>query len=198
MPKKKLRLEDTLEVTLTKHAEFYRIAREGLRRATTLRRLHDRRQHKKELTDNDTEYLAKMNGLIELASIVAVVFSALALEAFINQYASEKLSKSYFDNYLDKADLTSKWIVIPRLILGQQIHTGSRGLNSLRWLVRKRNELVHYKSKVKTISQLDSHDWVEIEDAVKSCGAVPALVKELKKLDGNLDTEWLDFKYDVW
>jgi len=195
MTKKRLRFEDVFELPLTKHAEFYRIALEGLRRAEAFKRLHDRRQRKKNLTDADTEYLGRMNGLTELASMVAVVFSALALEAFINHYAGEKLSKSYFENHLDKLDLVSKWIVIPRLIHRRQIETGSHGINSLKWLARRRNQLVHYKTKVKTISELEERDWVNLEEARKSCDAVPALMRELKKLDKNVETDWLARDY---
>ena|SRR2546425_421944 len=192
MGKKKPRFEDVFEIPLTKHGEFYQIALEGLTRAKGLGRLHDKRQRKKMLTDVDTEYLARMNGLIELASIVAVVFSALTLEAFINHYASERLSKSYFENYLGKLDLVSKWIIVPRLVHRKQLATGSHAMNSLRWLVTLRNSLVHYKSKVKRISELDWHkDWVSIEDAIKSCDAVRILIHELKKLDKGVRTDWL-------
>lgn len=199
MARTKARFEETFEFPLTKHKEFYRIAREGLRRATQLKRLHDRRQRKKPLTDDDAEYLGRMNGMIELASMVAVVFAALALEAFINDYGREKLSKAYFENYLDKLDLVAKWIVIPRFVLGKQLDSGSRGMNSLRWLVRLRNDLVHYKSKVKTISALDPwKDWVNLADAQRACEAVPALLRELKKLDRSINADWAAPDYDLW
>jgi len=199
MTRKKLKFEDVFQFPLTKHKEFYRVALEGLRRAEAFKQLHDRRQRKKELTDVDTEYLGRMNGLIELASMVSVVFSALALEAFINHYASQRLSKSYFENYLDKLDLVSKWLVIPRLIHGNQLESGSRAMNSPRWLVALRNSLVHYKSKVRKISELDwRKDWVNIEDAVRSGDTVPILIHELKKLDKKVGIEWLARDYDSW
>lgn len=186
------RFEDVYGIPLTKHAEFFQIALEGLRRAEALERLHNRRQRKKKLTDDDVDYLARMNGLIELASMVAVVFSSLALEAFINDYAGERLTKSYFENYLDKLDLVSKWIVVPRLIHRKQLATGGRGMNLLRHLTALRNKLVHYKSKVKTVSQLDwQRDWVNIEDARESCKTVRVVMLELKKLDNEVTADWL-------
>ena len=197
--KKKPRFEDVWDYPLTKHTEFYRIALEALKRAKRLQKLHDQRQHKEELTDDDAEYLGRKNGQIELVSIVAVVFSALSLEAFINHYASEKLSKSYFENYLDKLDLVSKWIVLPRLTTGKEMETGGRGMNMLRWLVRQRNELVHYKSKVKKISELDWRtDWVNLEDAAKSCDTVVTVIGELKKLDKKIEADWLSPEYSLW
>ncbi|MGH9327479.1 MAG: hypothetical protein ACRD2B_12455 [Terriglobia bacterium] len=199
MVQNKGRFEDTFEFPFTKHKEFYRIALEGLQRAGELKRLHDRRRRQKPLMDDDTLYLAEMNGLIELAPIVAVVFAALTLEAFINDYARERLSKGYFENYLDKLDVIAKWIVLPRVILGKQLDPGGSGMNSLRWLVRLRNELGHYKSKVKTVSTLDWwKDWVHLEDAQRSCGTVPALLSELKKLDRSINTDWLASDYNLW
>src|SRR5215469_1728675 len=108
--KKKQKAEDLISVPVTKHEEFYTIALEGLRRAQRFQRLHDTRNNRKKLTDADVDYLSQKNTEIELASIVAVVFSALALEAFINYYGGQSISKSYFDNYLDKLDLVSKCI----------------------------------------------------------------------------------------
>lgn len=105
---------DELELPFTKHIEFYEIALEGLKRAKRLEKLAERSIRKMKLTEDDKNYSARMTGFAELGSIVSVVFSALSLEAFINDYASQRLSKSYFDNYLDKLDLVSKWVVIPR------------------------------------------------------------------------------------
>jgi hypothetical protein len=198
MAKKKGRFENTFEFPLTKHQEFFRIALEALNRAKALKKLHDRRARKHDLTDANAEYLGRMNGLIELASMVSVVFSALALEAFINHYAHEKLTKSYFENYLDKLDLVSKWIVLPRLTHRRQPDPGSHGMNLLRWLVSLRNSLVHYKSKTKTISKLDwQKDWVNIEDAIKSCDTVQVLMRELKKVDNTVSADWVLTAYDL-
>lgn len=178
--------------------EFYRIALEGLKRARRLEKLAERRLQREELSEGDKDYTARLTGFAELGSIVSVVFSALSLEAFINDYANRRLSKSYFDNYLDKLDLVSKWIVIPLIITGSQIDTGSQGINNLRWLVRVRNELVHYKSKIKKVSEVGWEDWINLEDAEKSCETVPILVRELGKLDRSVQTDWLAPDYEMF
>jgi hypothetical protein len=72
-------------------------------------------------------------------------------------------------------------------------------MNSLRWLARRRNGLVHYKAKTKKISELDwAADWVNFEDATRSCDAVPALLRELKKLDKRVNVGWLSSDLDPW
>ena len=64
-------------------------------------------------------------------------------------------------------------------------------MNTLREMVRDRNNLVHFKPKTKKLSQLDWFvDWVNLEDAVRSCEGVPTVMAELKKLDKNIETDW--------
>lgn len=78
---------------------------------------------------------------------ISICFSAMALEAFIYDYAARNLGDGYVSQYLDKLDLTSKWLVVPRLITGSVIDSGCQAINLLRELVRERNHLVHSKSK---------------------------------------------------
>ena len=53
-------------------------------------------------------------------SIVTVVFSAMAVEAYIYDYAARNLSDSFVKKYLDKLDLVSKWVVIPLIVTGKE------------------------------------------------------------------------------
>lgn len=71
------------------------------------------------------------------------MFSALSAEAFINYYEVNKISANYFKNYLDKLDVISKWIIIPKLVTGNSIDTGSHSVQKLNSLISLRNKLVH-------------------------------------------------------
>lgn len=82
------------------------------------------------------------------------------------------------------------------LITGNQLDTGGHGINCLRWLVRLRNDLVHYKSKTNKVSEMRWEDWINLEDAEKSCQTVPTLVRELKGLDKTVEMDWLAPDYD--
>ena len=76
----------------------------------------------------------------------AVTFGAMCLEAFIYDYAAHNFSDAYVKNYIDKLDLVSKWVIIPRLILGRDFPRDAKAFEYLVKLVKYRNELVHAKS----------------------------------------------------
>jgi len=78
----------------------------------------------------------------------AVTFGAMCLEAFIYDYAAHNLSDTYTRKYLDKLDLISKWVIIPRLVTGKILPRESQAFEHLKRLVKERNELVHPKSSV--------------------------------------------------
>ena len=77
---------------------------------------------------------------------VALVFSALAIEGYIYDYAVRKLTDKFVDSHLEKLDVVSKWVVIPKLTTGKDFPKDGQAFNLLRKLVRNRNYLVHNKS----------------------------------------------------
>lgn len=79
--------------------------------------------------------------------IKTIVFSAMAIEAAVFDLAAIQLGDKVATDYLDKMDLTGKWVIVPRLICGRSIREGSPAINALRSLVKARNALVHHKSK---------------------------------------------------
>lgn len=95
------------------------------------------------------EAVWRLERLVNDHAHIAIVFAAMAVEGFIFYYAVEtgKLTESWVSNYIDKIDLKAKWVVIPRLITGQELQAGGHGLNLLGDLIRARNALVHYKSR---------------------------------------------------
>ena len=122
---------------------------------------------------------------------VTVIFCALALEAFINDYGISSFSRSFFDHYLDRLDAVSKWVIYPHLISGKPIRTGGQAFESLRRLFSLRNKLVHFKSTQKRACDLDESDRVSIEHASGAIQTVRMAVDELKKLDGQVKTRWV-------
>ena len=110
---------------------------------------------------------------------------------FYNLKAQTKLSKSYLNNYLDKLDPISKWIVIPRDVTGNQINTDESPFQRMKELFRLRNSLVHYKTKTIKIKNLRDDDWIREIDAEKANEAVCTIVEELKKIDMGISIDWL-------
>ncbi len=79
--------------------------------------------------------------------IITIVFAGLCIEAAIYDYAARYLGDNYVKEYLEKMELLSKWIVLPKLIHGKEIRKGKVTYASLKQLIRDRNKLVHVKSE---------------------------------------------------
>jgi hypothetical protein len=86
------------------------------------------------------------NRIHELA-IKAIIFSAMCVEAAINDYAGRQLGDKYYQQHLANLDIISKWVIIPRLVCGKSIDKSGAAFNSLKALVSARNKLVHNKSQ---------------------------------------------------
>lgn len=78
--------------------------------------------------------------------LIAIVFSALAVEGYIYDYATRNLSDKFVDSHLDKLDVLSKWMVIPKLITGRDFPKNGHAYQLLKQLIQNRNFIVHSKS----------------------------------------------------
>ncbi len=126
---------------------------------------------------------------IDRLALIVVIFCGTSLEAYINYYGIRKLSKNYFSTYLDKLDLFSKWVVIPRIITGTQLDVGSKPLQDLAWLIALRNKLVHYKSRKIEVADI-KNNIVLSNDASRAIETVRNLARELKKIDDDIHIYW--------
>lgn len=91
----------------------------------------------------------------EQSAVVAITFSGMALEAFFYDYGAEELADAFVQEHLDKLDLKSKFLILPRLICGKSPDKSKPVYQSLGRLVRLRNDLVHFKSKPFQVHELD-------------------------------------------
>ncbi|HNW89612.1 MAG TPA: hypothetical protein PKN48_08100 [Bacteroidales bacterium] len=125
-------------------------------------------------------------------AITTIIFSAMTLESYINYYGSQKLPKNYFEKHLDNLDLKSKWIVLPRLITGQEIDLGGKAFALFSELISLRNKLVHDKYKIIKESLPEEKDSLWETDAYSSIECVKLMINELKKIDNSVFTEWIE------
>lgn len=79
--------------------------------------------------------------------VIATVFGALCLEAFIYDYAAIHFSDTHTRKYLEKVGFISKWVIIPKLVAGRDFPTNSQAFALLVELKRERDKLIHAKSK---------------------------------------------------
>jgi hypothetical protein len=169
-----MNLPNDESITLANHSTFYAIAYRNYIVVQQLKAEHDKFQENlkdKDISYSDVDFLAEKNAAIQRYAMIVVIFSALTLEAFINHYAIENFSKSYLNNYLDKLDPVSKWVIIPKLVLGQTLDTYGQSFELLQRLFGLRNKLVHYKTRVKRLEEVREDDWlreIEAEEAIKA------------------------------
>jgi hypothetical protein len=78
---------------------------------------------------------------------ITVVFSTIALESFIHNYAARKLGEGYTDKHVEKMNLHTKWLLVPQLATGKAIPSDHRGIQLLQKLIKARNFIVHLKAK---------------------------------------------------
>lgn len=120
-------------------------------------------------------------------ALITIVFSAMALESYIYDFAARHTSDTFVQKYLDKLDTVSKWVIIPQMVSGKEFPREGQAFQLLSKLVRERNFLVHYKSSDVDYEKLD--DYLNknenrlINSAKDAIDAVDAIIKEMNKLD---------------
>ena len=185
-------LDDQIIVDLSNYRTFFSIAINNFSQLKILITERNSRAKKHNISDDDIDFICEKNDAIQRYAMKTVVFSIMSIESFINNYGIENFSRSYFDNYLDKLDIKSKWVIYPRLVTGKQIDTDSQAFELLGKTIALRNRLVHDKARKKPVSKITDSDWITELDAKDSIDTVRKLVKELANLDKNIDEEWLN------
>jgi hypothetical protein len=130
-------------------------------------------------------------------SMACFVFCEICLEAYINTYAGDRLSKLVWER-LERLRLEDKWIVVPEIVLGKTFETDKEPYKSLKWLVEQRNFIVHYKGKFSKpeIDRLGNpHDRVfkifTLESAERAFQLVEDMIKSVHSLDNSKAPDWL-------
>lgn len=134
---------------------------------------------------NQTDAFAKRDHIV-----IAIIFSALCLEAFINQEFVAHLSAETADRS-EQISLETKWHILP-LLLGASVTfcKGSEPFQTFNELVKSRNSrLVHFKpaqEKKRTNDSPKSAQWSDLVGnlglAEKYVACVQAMIQELNRL----------------
>jgi hypothetical protein len=103
---------------------------------------------------------------VHKTSTVSVVFSAMAIEAFINEYGISQSSKKFFKNHLDNLHLISKLIIIPKLANKRLLDTNGQLYEDVVWLINLRNYLVHFRKSERNIEDIDYSDPMAQNDFI--------------------------------
>lgn len=126
------------------------------------------------------------------AKIKAIVFSAMCVEAAINNYAGAQLGDNYYEKHLASLDVVSKWVVIPRLICGNSLDKSGPAFASLKKLIVARNNLIHNKSyemdvsdPIEFLNKLDKRALAFEDNFNNSLRALYLLSMEMNYVVGN-------------
>jgi hypothetical protein len=121
-------------------------------------------------------------------TIKSLIFLSIFLESYINDLSGLVLGDRYSREHLDKLDLISKWIIIPRLITGTEIDKSKSFYEKLKELIKLRNMFVHHKSSDANnyLKTLNTQDFKPLKPIYESVNIL-AYFKMIKELFKDLD-----------
>jgi len=144
-------------------------------------------------TGENIEYRNQLNSYNdELAktSFILVIFTTIAVEAYIYDYAARHLGDIFVKNHLDKLDTLSKWVIIPELITGKVLSPQQDWQGKLKRLIKARNSITHYKSwDINNNSLVDIEEKLEKfanevrQSAQQSVGLLKLLADKISEID---------------
>ena len=129
---------------------FSNIARENYHKLPVLesqkREINEEDVSSETIDEEKSFKVMKLEEETDKCVVLAIVFAAIAVEAYIYDYASRNFSDAFVKTYLDKLDPVSKWVIIPRLVTGKELPRDHRWFELLNNLFQQRNRIVHQKS----------------------------------------------------
>lgn len=84
---------------------------------------------------------------MEQCIIIVCIFSAMAIESFLNDYAAACMGDSDFYDNFDKLSVISKLQLVAKFILKKDINRSLSYYANLKALIKQRDSFVHNKSK---------------------------------------------------
>lgn len=133
----------------------------------------------------DYEYIENQY-LMEQHIIIVCVFSAMAIEAFLNDYAAACMGDSEFYDNFDKLSVISKFQLIAKFILGKEIDKSLSYYSNFKTLIKQRDSFVHNKSKESSFQGCTLEEIQAFEEYKKTHNIVekePELDREEIKKD---------------
>lgn len=151
------------------------------------------------LGDDFNEALCEFCNQEETHKMACIVFQAMAIEAFLNEYIYIRVGKSYF-NSMDKLSPSDKLIVACKLITDKDFPKDCHAFELLKKTIKYRNSLVHYKVREVDIEKfLDSTDDISEQEMDDISMTYDKLVEKLNSLDDDFDSKYLiQIPDDFW
>lgn len=96
-----------------------------------------------------------LHDLIEQAFVSSILYSCMAVEAFINNYGVRRLGDDYFRRNLERHGITEKYSLLMLACYGRLISHNAPERMDLRAMFDTRNQLVHPKAREFRIELLE-------------------------------------------
>ncbi|MDA3883992.1 MAG: hypothetical protein PF638_00180 [Candidatus Delongbacteria bacterium] len=175
-------IDNGKEISLSSYRRYMSIAAEACDDAKKTASLRNAFVVEKNI---DTEKLVNVADDVHKKASIAIVFSAMAIEAFINEYGISNFSSSYFKNHLDNLNLISKLVLLPKLANKIELDKTGQVYQDVKWLIEFRNHLVHFRFKKKPVKDIDmtnpllQKDFVTENHSVRAVKAMTVLIETL-------------------
>lgn len=186
------------------HWEYFQICRENYKEYSLIddkmddHRNSDDEEHIKQLN------IASLYSRRERIVLLPIIFGAMCLEAFVYDYGAQHLSGSFVKKHVDKLELPSKFIILTKLVTGNDFPTDSQAYEGLVKLKEDRNKLVHFKSKTYSVIEMAKiEQWHEnmnvfLQQAMTNAyNTVLNVMQELDKLHDNKTNYHAAFEADT-
>lgn len=143
--------------------------------------------------------LASLDDSLSKYSLIVILFTVTALEAYIYDYAARHFSDTYAEKFLDKLNIIGKWVVVPRLVTGRELPRSRKWFGLMKDIVEARNKIVHSKSSgpsvdkdtISYLKNIQSRDNQFAKSAKQSAELLKLLVYEMSILDPD-ETIWIE------
>ncbi len=130
-------------------------------------------------TERKTEnrdIFTSLNKKLDLASTNFLIYVSLFIEGFIYDYAARNLGDKYSKEHIDRIDVVSKWIIVPKLVSGKEIDRSRHSFEILQKIIKLRNEVIHFKSKAFDIKNQNANDFLPIDKQIDFKEVIEALI----------------------
>jgi hypothetical protein len=118
--------------------------------------------------DFDWDLLDERNAM-EKKIVKTIVFSAMCIEAFLNDYAAACLGDSDFYDNFDRLSTMSKFELIARFILCTEIEKDKSYYYHIKKLIKQRDSYVHSKSHAVEYNTMSEDEWEEFHAHLLAC-----------------------------
>lgn len=147
-------------------------------------------KHNEFLIYNEQEKINDLENSLLKESIKVVIFLGAFLESYFFELSAVALGQRYTENHIEKLDLASKIILIPKLITGKEIDKSLHFWGHIKSLIKWRNKIIHNKTKdsieffknTKPENYNPKPLYVEF-DLSEFLDSIKILFKELDKID---------------